>query len=259
MHHVAGILGRAPSACIRAQASNWLSRNSIHKLLARACVICAQKDTSIGLQAAAPPPGVQDPVFSHLVAPGVWHIQALSSILSPANVAIVPNNESSVGLANSVASTNVDPSISAAVAGSDMVTDWMKQYRTGAPYTCVVFPSDTAQVAALLRYCTPERIGVVPQGGNTGLVGGGVPMSHEIVVSMRRMNKIHSIDEATGVVIADAGCILQHLDEECGKVGYAMPVDLGAKGTYAAPTTLSLLHIQLSNYYTILPLQGLAI
>ena len=61
---------------------------------------------------------------------------------------------------------------------------------------------------------------VVPQGGNTGLVGGSVPVFDEIVVSMARMNDIKSIDPLSGILVCQAGCILQTLDEELSKVSH---------------------------------------
>jgi FAD/FMN-containing dehydrogenase len=76
-------------------------------------------------------------------------------------------------------------------------------------------------------------LAVVPQGGNTGLVGGSVPVFDEIIISTQLMNKIISFNENTGVLVAQSGCVLENLDNhlgECGD-GYMMPLDLGAKGS----------------------------
>ena len=82
------------------------------------------------------------------------------------------------------------------------------------------------------------RIGVVPQGGNTGLVGGAVPypdsspFHSSIILSLSRMNKIKSIDKMSGVLKAEAGCILEEVDMKCRQeAGLIVPIDLGAKGS----------------------------
>jgi len=113
--------------------------------------------------------------------------------------------------------------------------DWTGQYRGFA--SIVVRPQSTEEVSRILRYCNERRIGIVPQGGNTGLVGGSIPISsQEIVLSLEKMNNIESDDEDitvdTGSVLrADAGCILQNLQAHAAKKKYLVPVDLGAKGT----------------------------
>lgn len=80
-----------------------------------------------------------------------------------------------------------------------------------------------------MTYCHEHRLPVVPQGGNTGLVGGGVPVRDEIVLSLSGMNKIEGMQD--GVVVAEAGVVLETLDEYVGKFGCRVPLDLGAKGS----------------------------
>ena len=70
---------------------------------------------------------------------------------------------------------------------------------------------------------------MVPQGGNTGLVGGSVPLSSEIVLSLARMKKVLEFDEASGVLTCQAGCILQEVEEWLEERDHCMPLDLGAK------------------------------
>lgn len=72
---------------------------------------------------------------------------------------------------------------------------------------------------------------IVPQGGNTGLVGGSVPVHDEIVLSLKKFNKIIDFDEAQGVITCEAGCILEVLQKHVRNYGYLMPLDLGAKGS----------------------------
>lgn len=69
------------------------------------------------------------------------------------------------------------------------------------------------------------------QGGNTGLVGGSVPVHDEIVLSTSRMSQVVSIDALSGVMVCEAGCVLQTLDDQLSQEGLMMPLDLGAKGS----------------------------
>ena len=66
-------------------------------------------------------------------------------------------------------------------------------------------------------------------GGNTGLVGGSVPVADEIVLSLGRMNRVVSLDEHAGNLVCEAGCILEQLQTHVSARGYTMPLDLGAK------------------------------
>jgi len=107
--------------------------------------------------------------------------------------------------------------------------DWMKQYRGNS--RVVLKPKSTSEVANILKHCNSRRLAVVPQGGNTGLVGGSVPVFDEVVLSLSSMNKILSLDEYNGVVQCEAGCILQTLEEYLAKHGFVVPLDLGSRGS----------------------------
>lgn len=107
--------------------------------------------------------------------------------------------------------------------------DWMKKYRGHT--RLVLKPRTTEEVSKVLQYCNANKLAVVPQGGNTGLVGGSVPVFDEIVVNLSRMNNIRSFDENSGVLIADAGVILEVADTYLGKHNHIFPLDLGAKGS----------------------------
>ena len=63
----------------------------------------------------------------------------------------------------------------------------------------VLRPRSTEEVSAILKHCNDRRIAVVPQGGNTGLVGGSVPVFDEVVISTQLMNKIHDVDQLAGL------------------------------------------------------------
>ena len=75
---------------------------------------------------------------------------------------------------------------------------------------------------------------MTPQGGNTGLVGGSVPVFDEIIINLSKMDKILAFDAISSVVTAEAGCILQSLDDFLQRQGHCVPLDLGAKGRYLA-------------------------
>lgn len=61
-----------------------------------------------------------------------------------------------------------------------------------------LFPRNASEVSEVLRFCNERRLAVVPQGGNTGLVGGSVPVFDEIILSTRRMDKLYEVDDLTG-------------------------------------------------------------
>lgn len=70
---------------------------------------------------------------------------------------------------------------------------------------------------------------MVPQGGNTGLVLGSIPIFDEIVLSLNRMNRIISFDDASGIISAEAGAIKEDVDNYLETRGYILPYDLAAK------------------------------
>ncbi|XP_076636354.1 D-2-hydroxyglutaric acid dehydrogenase isoform X2 [Colletes latitarsis] len=95
----------------------------------------------------------------------------------------------------------------------------------------VLKPKTTEEVSAILKYCNDNRLAVCPQSGNTGLVGGSVPVFDEIVISMKLMNKIIETNELAGVLTCEAGCVLEDLENHLATVELMMPLDLGAKGS----------------------------
>jgi FAD/FMN-containing dehydrogenase len=109
--------------------------------------------------------------------------------------------------------------------------DWRRRWRGRA--LAVVRPAGTAEVAAVVRACADARVAVVPQGGNTGLVGGGVPddTGTQVLLSLQRMNRVRDIDEANLTLTADAGCVLQALQQAAGERGLLLPLSLAAEGS----------------------------
>ncbi len=108
-------------------------------------------------------------------------------------------------------------------------SDWMRKYRGQAKLA--LRPESTEQVSKILKYCNEHALAVVPQGGNTGLVGGSVPVFDEIVLNLGRMNKIRSFDSTSGILVVDAGVILEMADTYLAERNHIFPLDLGAKGS----------------------------
>jgi FAD/FMN-containing dehydrogenase len=90
----------------------------------------------------------------------------------------------------------------------------------------VVRPASTDEVSVVVRICAEARLPIVPQGGNTGLVGGGLPSEdgHNIVLALGRMNRIREIDPANFTMTAEPGCILAHLQQAGAEVDRLFPL-----------------------------------
>jgi D-lactate dehydrogenase (cytochrome) len=97
----------------------------------------------------------------------------------------------------------------------------------------VVRPAATAEVADVVRICAEAGLKIVPQGGNTGLCGGGVPDldGDNIVLSLARMNRVRRIDVDNFTLIAEAGCILADIQNIAAERGLFFPISLGAEGS----------------------------
>jgi FAD/FMN-containing dehydrogenase len=107
------------------------------------------------------------------------------------------------------------------------VEDWTGRFIGATP--AVVRPADTAEVAEVVRLCAHAGVAVVPQGGNTGLVGGGVPLEGELVLSLRRLTTLDAVDTPAAQVTAGAGVTLGALQEHALRSGLRYPVDLAAR------------------------------
>ncbi|XP_068634992.1 probable D-2-hydroxyglutarate dehydrogenase, mitochondrial isoform X2 [Aristolochia californica] len=107
--------------------------------------------------------------------------------------------------------------------------DWMRKYKGSSQL--LLQPRNTEEVSQILKYCNSRRLAVVPQGGNTGLVGGSVPVFDEVIINLGSLNNTISFDEVSGILICEAGCILEKLDNFLANQGFMMPLDLGAKGS----------------------------
>ena len=109
--------------------------------------------------------------------------------------------------------------------------DWRKRFRGRS--LAVARPGSTAEVAAVVSACRAHGTSVVAQGGNTGLVGGSVPdeSGSQVLLSLARMNRIRSVDRANLTLVAEAGCILQSVQQEADAHGLMFALSLAAEGS----------------------------
>ena len=111
-------------------------------------------------------------------------------------------------------------------------TDWRGRYRGNA--CCVVLPSATEHVAAVVRACAEHRVPIVPQGGNTSLCEGAIPRSGEVasvVINLQRMRRVRSIDVSNNSIEVEAGCVLAQVQQAAAEQRRLYPVSLGAEGS----------------------------
>jgi FAD/FMN-containing dehydrogenase len=117
--------------------------------------------------------------------------------------------------------------------------DWRGRYRGAA--RAVVLPSSTGEVSAVVRACADTGTPIVPQGGNTGLCGGATPDEggREVVVSLRRMNRVRAVDAANATITVEAGMTLAALHEAAAAAGFHFPLSLASEGSCTVGGNLS--------------------
>src|SRR6202795_3195987 len=103
----------------------------------------------------------------------------------------------------------------------------------------VLRPGSTAEVSAICKLATEHRIALVPQGGNTGLVGGQTPHNGEVVISLRRLDKIREVDAASNTMTCEAGVVLQIAQQHARDIDRLFPLSLGAEGSCTIGGNLS--------------------
>jgi len=111
------------------------------------------------------------------------------------------------------------------------VVDWRGRERGRA--LAVVRPASTDETAAVVQLCAQTRTPIVPQGGNTGQCAGSIPSpdGRQIVLSLGRMNRIRAVDAQNNTLTAEAGCVLQTIQEAAAAVDRLFPLSLGAQGS----------------------------
>jgi len=117
--------------------------------------------------------------------------------------------------------------------------DWRK--RTRGQALAVVRPGNTNEVAAVVKACAQAGGSIVPQGGNTGLVVGGIPddSGTQVLLSLQRMNAVRAVDGDNLTITVEAGCVLQNLQQAAEKAGFLFPLSLGSEGSCTIGGNLS--------------------
>ena len=115
--------------------------------------------------------------------------------------------------------------------GEQYTRDWAKT--TSGRALAVALPATTAQTAAVLRECNKHGAPVVPQGGHTGLSGGGTPSEdgRQVILSLRRMSAVREVSAANKTMTAEAGCLLETAQQRAEAAGLLFPLNLAAKGS----------------------------
>jgi FAD/FMN-containing dehydrogenase len=111
------------------------------------------------------------------------------------------------------------------------LTDWRGRFSGSA--SAMLSPANTQQVAEIVQIAAANRIALVPQGGNSGMVAGATPdqSGDSLLLSLRRMNQVHSIHPESGEALVDAGVILQNFHDAVAAQGRRFPLTLGGKGS----------------------------
>ncbi len=111
------------------------------------------------------------------------------------------------------------------------LTEWRDLYIGKTPL--VARPANVTEVSDILSICHAHGIAVVPQGGNTGLVGGGVPdeSGNELLLSLSRMNRVREHDQRNFTITVEAGCVLADIQQVARDAGQLFPLSLAAEGS----------------------------
>ncbi|HEY0312441.1 MAG TPA: FAD-binding oxidoreductase [Allosphingosinicella sp.] len=119
-------------------------------------------------------------------------------------------------------------------AADDMapwLTDWRGRYHGAA--AALLSPGSTDEVATIVARCAEAGVALVPQGGNSSMVGGATPLAEggALILSLRRMNRIRSLSPEDNALTAEAGTILANVHEAAAEIGRRFPLTLGARGS----------------------------
>jgi len=123
----------------------------------------------------------------------------------------------------------------AVVTDADAIAPWLTDWRGRfhGKALAILTPGSTAEVAAMVGLAAEYRVPLVPQGGNTSMVGGATPSGDgsALILSLRRMNALRTIDAASNAAVAEAGMILADLHDRAAEAGRRFPLTLGARGS----------------------------
>lgn len=124
-----------------------------------------------------------------------------------------------------------------AAAIAPHLTEWRSKYQGRSPV--MLRPASTAEVSEILKICHETGTAVVPQGGNTGLVGGQIPFFGEALIDLTRMNRIRAVDRSGAFLIAEAGTVLADAQAAAEKAGLLLATSLAAEGSCTVGGNLS--------------------
>src|SRR5215472_17979339 len=143
---------------------------------------------------------------------------------------------SSIRTPRAVVSPDVIARLTGIVGANNAITDPAEQegylveerglYRGNTPL--VLRPGTVAEVAAILKLANETKTPIVPQGGNTGLVGGQTPHQGEVLISLRRLDRIREVDPTSNTMTCEAGVVLMKAQEAAAAAGRLFPLSLGA-------------------------------
>lgn len=123
----------------------------------------------------------------------------------------------------------------AVLTDPDRIAPMLQDHRSlySGKALAIVAPADTAAVSRVLAFCNEHRIGVVPQGGNTGYCGGATPdaSGRQVLLSLARLNRVRAIDTANYTLTAEAGCVLASLQAAAAEADRYLPLSLGSEGS----------------------------
>jgi FAD/FMN-containing dehydrogenase len=124
-----------------------------------------------------------------------------------------------------------DGLLTAAADCAPFLTDHRRLYQGAA--LAVALPRSVAQVSQLLSLCHAQRVGVVPHGGNTSYCGGATAdeSGRQLVLSLRRLNRIRSLEAANYSLVAEAGCVLAQVQRAADEADRCFPLSLGSEGS----------------------------
>lgn len=120
-------------------------------------------------------------------------------------------------------------------------TEWTKQFTPQGDALAVALPANTAEVAEIVSVCAAHQLAIVPQGGRTGLCGGGVPVAGQpcVLLSLARMNNIREINTVARTTVVEAGVVLDTLHTKALEHGLVFPLTFGARGSCTLGGNLS--------------------
>ena len=109
--------------------------------------------------------------------------------------------------------------------------DWRKDFVGTSEI--ILFPKSVQKISKIVSICSKKKIPIVPQGGNTGLVGGSVPRRErgEIILNLKNLNRIRNLSSLDYSIVVESGCILESIHEYLGKNNFLFPVSMGSRGS----------------------------